>query len=135
MALAMSTVSHQTGSPRRRVRRGQRATRRSSIQVRTSRYFRLSRIRYHLRNYCPGALSISTRSTLVCAVAIEAILDELFNLATRVARIENKRKVKNRHITFAIDYSEWLKSFFYHSIIPDSQASLARRSTYHQSAQ
>ncbi|KAF7494303.1 Histone H2A [Sarcoptes scabiei] len=75
-----------------------------------SQYFPLGRIRYFLDNFS-HAQSISDSAVLTCAIALEIVLKELFDMARDLARIERRNKINHRHILLAIRYSDWLGRF------------------------
>lgn len=80
-------------------------------QIRRSKFFPLSRIRYFLENYA-HCKTISNSASMGCAIVIEIALTELLQLATEAARNENKRRVGNRHIILALHNSLWLQELF-----------------------
>lgn len=74
-------------------------------------HFPLARIRYFMRQLS-HAHSIGDDAVLACAIAIEIILLELFQVGCELARRERYKKLHHRHVLMAIKYSPWLSNFF-----------------------
>ena len=98
---------------------GSSSSRNSSRIVPKAKSIRLSRVRRYLRLYSRST-AISTLAVLACATTIEFILEKIFELAKRVAHLDRKGKIHNRHIYLAIQSTDWLRRLFHKSIIPGS---------------